>query len=191
MRIKLFRLMVRNAVEFAAIFGVWYALLETLDSGQLSAATMTALILAAACAKTLFFGVENIRQLWQATALNTPYYKFMLLMLVNMWQIMASFALDFHLLYRQAKSSFAGVNETLAGAELVFEFFYYSALNFMFFGYGDITPQSIPAKLLTLSEITLAFVTVIFLLSDFISLKDSLRSGEPRRLPDSEQGPSS
>lgn len=181
MRLKLFRLMVRNGVEFAVIFGVWYVLLDLLDSGQLHAATMTALILAAAWAKTLFFGVENIRQLWQATALNTPYYKFMLLMLVNMWQIMASFALDFHLLYRQAKSSFAGVNETLDGAELVFEFFYYSALNFMFFGYGDITPQSIPAKLLTLSEITLAFVTVIFLLSDFISLKDSLRSGEPRR----------
>ena len=181
MRLKLFWLMVRNAVEFAVIFGVWYVLLELLDSGQLCAATMTAIILAAAWAKTLFFGVENIRQLWQATALNTPYYKFMLLMLVNMWQIMASFALDFHLLYRQAQSSFAGVNETLDGAELVFEFFYYSALNFMFFGYGDITPQSIPAKLLTLSEITLAFVTVIFLLSDFISLKDSLRSGEPQR----------
>jgi hypothetical protein len=181
MRLKLFWLMIRNAVEFAVIFGVWYVLLELLDSGQLRAATMTAIILAAAWAKTLFFGVENIRQLWQATALNTPYYKFMLLMLVNMWQIMASFALDFHLLYRQAQSSFAGVNATLDGAELVFEFFYYSALNFMFFGYGDITPQSIPAKLLTLSEITLAFVTVIFLLSDFISLKDSLRSGEPQR----------
>jgi hypothetical protein len=181
MRLKLFRLMVRNAVEFAVIFGVWYALLDLLDSGQLSATLMTALILAAAWTKTLFFGVENIRQLWQATALNTPYYKFMLLMLVNMWQIMVSFALDFHLLYRQAESSFAGVNESLAGAELVFEFFYYSALNFMFFGYGDITPQSIPAKLLTLSEITLAFVTVIFLLSDFISLKDSLRHGETQR----------
>jgi hypothetical protein len=178
MRLKLFRLMVRNAIEFAAIFGVWYVLLDLLDAGRLSATSMTALILAAAWAKTLFFGVENIRQLWQATALNMPYYKFMLLMLVNMWQIMVSFALDFHLLYRQAKSSFAGVNEALDGAELVFEFFYYSALNFMFFGYGDITPQSIPAKLLTLSEITLAFVTVIFLLSDFISLKDSLRHGE-------------
>lgn len=181
MRLKLFRLMVRNAIEFAAIFGVWYALLDLLDAGRLSATSMTALILTVAWTKTLFFGVENIRQLWQATALNTPYYKFMLLMLVNMWQIMVSFALDFHLLYRQTKSSFAGVNEALDGAELVFEFFYYSALNFMFFGYGDITPQSIPAKLLTLSEITLAFVTVIFLLSDFISLKDSLRHGETPR----------
>ena len=178
MRLKLFRLMVRNAVEFAAIFGVWYALLELIDAGRLSPAVTTALILATAWTKTIFFGVENIRQLWQATADNTPYYKFMLLMLVNMWQIMVSFALDFHLLYHQARSSFAGVNESLAGASLLFEFFYFSALNFMFFGYGDITPQSIPAKMLTLTEITLAFVTVMFLLSDFISLKDSLRSGD-------------
>ena len=61
----------------------------------------------------------------------------------------------------------------------MFEFFYYSALNFMFFGYGDITPQTVPAKLLTLTEITLAFVTVIFLLSDFISLKESIGAGRP------------
>ena len=193
MRLKLLRLMVRNAVEFAVIFGVWYVLLDLLDSGQLSATLMTALILAAAWTKTLFFGIENIRQLWQATALNTPYYKFMLLMLVNMWQIMTSFALDFHLLDVLQRESFAGVNESLAGAELVFEFFYFSALNFMFVGYGDITPHSIPAKLLTLSEIMLAFVTVIFLLSDFISLKDSLRYGEtPHERPaDARQRPSS
>ncbi len=45
----------------------------------------------------------------------------------------------------------------------------------MFFGYGDVTPQTVVAKALTLTEITLAFVTVIFLLSDFISLKESIR----------------
>mgnify|MGYP002778382240 CR=1 FL=1 len=54
--------------------------------------------------------------------------------------------------------------------------FYFSVLNFSFFGYGDITPQTIPAKLATLTEIVLAFLTVIFILSDFISLKDSLRA---------------
>ena len=41
---------------------------------------------------------------------------------------------------------------------------------------GPVSPQSIPAKLVTLMEVTLAFFTVIFLLSDFISLKDALRS---------------
>jgi hypothetical protein len=41
----------------------------------------------------------------------------------------------------------------------------------------------VPAKLLTLTEITLAFVTVIFLLSDFISLKESIGAG-PRKASD-------
>jgi hypothetical protein len=36
-------------------------------------------------------------------------------------------------------------------------------------------PQTIPAKVANLTEIVLAFVTVIFLLSDFVSLKESLR----------------
>ena len=42
------------------------------------------------------------------------------------------------------------------------------------------TPQTIPAKIVTMMEVILAFFTVIFLLSDFISLKDSLR-GEKKR----------
>ncbi len=41
-------------------------------------------------------------------------------------------------------------------------------------GYGDIIPQTIPAKFLTMTEILVAFTTVIFLLSDFISLKESV-----------------
>ena len=50
-----------------------------------------------------------------------------------------------------------------------------SRLNFLFFGYSDILPETVAAKIVTLSEIVLAFVTVIVMLSDFISLKESLR----------------
>jgi hypothetical protein len=75
----------------------------------------------------------------------------------------------------------AGVHEAwragLGEPRILFDCFFYSLLNFTFFGFGDITPQLIPAKLVTLMEVTLAFFTVIFLLSDFISLKDSLRGG--------------
>jgi hypothetical protein len=56
----------------------------------------------------------------------------------------------------------------------------------MFFGFGDITPQIISTKALTLTEITLAFVTVIFVLSDFIGLKESLRTRDDERLTDGE-----
>lgn len=40
---------------------------------------------------------------------------------------------------------------------------------------GLLSPAAIPAKLVTLMEVMLAFFKVIFLLSDFISLEDSLR----------------
>lgn len=180
MRLSGLYLTVRNALEFAVIFGLWRAELELIERELLSPLAMLAIVLSVAWLKTAFFGVENIRQLWRASAENMPYYKFLLLMLVNMMQIIVAFALDYHLLHKLSAESFAGVNPALDGAALVFEFFYYSSLNFMFFGFGDITPQSVPAKLLTLTEITLAFVTVIFLLSDFISLKDSIGAGRRR-----------
>jgi hypothetical protein len=166
----------RNLVEFAALFALWWALLRAIQQQWASPQALLGSVLALAAAKTLFFGIENIRQLRRASAENIPYHKFLLLMLMNVGQVITSFGLDFHLLHLLNRESFGGINEQLAGASLVFEFFYYSALNFMFFGYGDITPQTIPAKVLTLGEITLAFVTVIFLLSDFISLKESIRT---------------
>ena len=182
MRLTGLHLAIRNSLEFAAIFGIWRVQLALIERGSLTLAAATAVVLIVAWLKTAFFGIENIRQLWRASAENMPYYKFLLLMLVNMMQIIVAFALDYHLLHKLSAESFAGVNSALDGGALVFEFFYYSSLNFMFFGYGDITPQSVPAKLLTLTEITLAFVTVIFLLSDFISLKESIgrrgRDGE-------------
>ncbi len=168
-------MLLRNLIEYAALIAIWYAQWLLVQSGAASSAVLIAIVLVIAWVKTAFFGAENLRQLMEASAKNWPYHRFMLLMLVNMSQIILSFTFDFHLLESINFASFAVVQEGLSAAELIFEFFYFSALNFMFFGYGDITPQSIPAKLLVLTEITLAFVTVIFLLSDFISLKESLR----------------
>ena len=82
--------------------------------------------------------------------------------------------------YADFKSSFSAFQEFWNQAEILFECFFFSVLNFSFFGFGDVTPQSIPAKIVTMMEVILAFFTVIFLLSDFISLKDSLRSEKKR-----------
>jgi len=175
MQLSVSKAFARNTLEFALLFAVWAGQQEAVARQWLSAEWLIALVMVVAAAKTAFFGIENIGQLRRAADQNTPYHQFLLLMLMNVWQVITSFALDFHLLELLSKGSFAVINPKLSGASLVFEFFYFSALNFMFFGYGDITPQTIPAKVLTLTEISLAFVTVIFLLSDFISLKESLR----------------
>jgi hypothetical protein len=175
MQLSVPRAVTRNLFEFVLLFAVWEVQREAIARQWLSTNWLIALLMVVAAAKTAFFGVENIGQLRRAAEQNTPYHQFLLLMLMNVWQVITSFALDFHLLELLTRDSFAVIDPELTGAALVFEFFYYSALNFMFFGYGDITPQTIPAKVLTLAEISLAFVTVIFLLSDFISLKESLR----------------
>jgi hypothetical protein len=175
MQLSVPRAVARNLFEFALLFAIWYGQLQAVGQQWFAPVGLIALVLIVSAAKTLFFGIENIGQLRRAAEQNTPYHQFLLLMLMNVWQVIASFALDFHLLELMADESFAVINPQLDGAALMFEFFYYSALNFMFFGYGDITPQTIPAKVLTLTEISLAFVTVIFLLSDFISLKESIR----------------
>ena len=164
----------RNLIEFSGIVGLWIAFLEILNLGLSPGFSVPLLILISLC-KTAFFGVENIRQLAEATRCNLAYHRFMMLMLVNMIQIILSFGLDFHCLHIVNPASFSIALQSPTQFETVFEFIYVSTLNFTFFGYGDVTPQTVPAKFITITEILLAFITVIFLLSDFISLKESLR----------------
>ena len=170
-------MLIKNILEFVAILGIWGLMLAVLQQG-LSADVVLPVVILVSLTKTAFFGFENIRQLFEATRRNLPYHHFMMLMLVNMTQIILSFGLDFHCLYIVNKASFSVDLESASLFETVFEFVYYSTLNYTFFGYGDVTPQSIPAKFITMTEILLAFITVIFLLSDFISLKESL--GKPK-----------
>jgi len=169
-------MIIRNLLEFALIIAVWGFLQWWITDQDLSSWAVPVILLIS-FAKTSFFGVENIRQLFAATRCNLAYHRFMLIMLVNMTQIILSFGLDYRCLYEVSPASFSTTLTQATLSECVFEFVYFSTLNFTFFGYGDVTPQTVPAKLITMSEVLLAFVTVMFLLSDFTSLKESL--GKP------------
>ena len=166
---------VRNLVEYGAIVGWWVMLLALHTAGALPADTIALLVVLGCWVKTLFFGTENFQQLFAAARTNLPHHRFLLLMGVNASQMVLAFTLDFYLLYRVEPASFVGIAEGAGQAELLFDFFYLSTLNFSFFGYSDILPETVPAKIVNLSEVILAFVTVIVMLSDFISLKESLR----------------
>jgi Ion channel len=103
---------------------------------------------------------------------------FLMIVGINMIQVVLSFALDFYTLLKVDIACFNGIDPKFSDPELLFECFYFSALNFSYFGYGDITPANIPAKLVTLTGILLGFMTVIFILSDFITLKESISKKE-------------
>ncbi len=125
--------------------------------------------------KTAYYFGETLWHLVKATACDLAYHRFLILMAYNMAEVTFSFAIDFFCLKLIDNESFSGMAPDLAGPELLFECFYFSVLNFSFFGYGDITPAHIPAKLVMLMEVITAFSTVIFLLSDFVSMKESMR----------------
>ncbi|MEX0670144.1 MAG: ion channel [Pirellulales bacterium] len=166
----------RQATETVVILIAAGIVHELWRSGLISPSAICWLVAVLALAKTAYFFAENLQHILLTTSHEIPYHKFLALMGVNMAQITASFALDFFLLEAAKIESFSGFGAGLGEPRILFDCLFYSVLNFTFFGFGDITPQSIPAKLVTLMEVTLAFFTVIFLLSDFISLKDSLRS---------------
>lgn len=169
----------REACEIAAILAAalaingLYAQLGPGAAGWLIWVT----VIVAAC-KTLYYFAETLWHLLRATANDVPYHRFLILMAYNMAEVTVSFAVDFYCLQQLDRESFSGIAPELRGPELMFECFYFSVLNFSFFGYGDITPAHIPAKLVMLMEVITAFSTVIFLLSDFVSMKESMRQSK-------------
>jgi hypothetical protein len=128
-----------------------------------------------AALKTAYYFAETLRHLIDATAADLPYHRFLVLVSYNMSQITLSYAIDFYCLYWIDPTSLNGIEPSLAGGELMFECFYFSVLNFAFFGYGEITPAHISTKIVMMLEVVTAFATVIFLLSDFVSMKESIR----------------
>lgn len=170
----------RNLLEYLAILACWGLGIALLELGLVPSLMFQIAVLLGCWAKACFFGRENLTQLYEAARSDWSHHHFLVLMAVNMSQMILSFTFDFHLLYLANRASFAGIPDAANFWEALFDFFYLSTLNFSFFGYSEILPQTVIAKTANLTEIVLAFVTVIFLLSDFVSLKDSLRAA-PRK----------
>ncbi len=99
----------------------------------------TWIIVAVSWIKNAFFGIENLQQLLSASRQNLAYHRFMVLMFVNMTQIILHWV-GFHCLHTLQSGCFSSIPAQFSQGELVFEFIYFSSLNFTFFGYGDVTP---------------------------------------------------
>ncbi len=166
----------REAIELVAIIIFAIAILWShafLGSGYRS--LLIGLVVVGAFTKTSYYFAESLWHLVKASALDLAYHRFLLLMAYNMAEVTLSFALDFFVLQRLNPGSLSGMENDTSMPLLLFDCFYFSVLNFSFFGYGDITPMTVPAKIVMLLEVITAFTTVIFLISDFVSMKESMR----------------
>jgi hypothetical protein len=166
----------REPLEFVALFAVAAAfLMGRAALGSEAAMPLSIGVAIWAACKTAYYFAETLRHLVEATAIDLPYHRFLVLVAYNMAQITLSYGIDFYCLYQIDSTSLHGIERELRGGALMFECFYFSVLNFSFFGYGDITPAHIPGKIVMVLEVVTAFSTVIFLLSDFMSMKESMR----------------
>jgi len=168
---------IRESIEIFVILAVAASILFVADYLDDSAKPwLTWLVVVVAFAKTIYYFAESLWHLLQAAACDLRYHRFLTVMGYNMAEVTISFAIDFYCLHRLDPGSFSGILPDLVGPELFFQCFYFSVLNFSFFGYGDIIPAHIPSKIVMLLEVITAFTTVIFLISDFVSMKDSVRN---------------
>lgn len=164
----------RNLLETLTILFLAEVVIIVENANWFSNPILYALIVLLCWAKTTWFVYETSEDLKHATRKNTDYHKFLQVVGINMLQIVISFALDYYTLLKVDKACFNELTPNLNEAELLFECFYLSCLNFSYFGYGITTPADVPAKIVTLTEILLGFLTVIFILSDFVTLKESI-----------------
>jgi hypothetical protein len=173
------KLTVKELLETMVFIAAWGLLISAGQGAWLPVRSLCWVVVLWAAIKFIYFLIENGMHIVHATTKDVPYHHFLVFMAYNIGQMSLSFALDFHALYLLDAGSLNGIGEGLIGAELWFEFVFYSVLNFSFFGFGDITPATVPAKLITLMEVVLALLTVIFILGDFISIREAVKKREP------------
>ncbi len=124
--------------------------------------------------KTAYFIQFSYKKIIEISISEIAYHTFLGFMLVNISMIMLSFAVDYLCVYQVDPKSFVGIDPKFSFPELAFEFWYFSVLNFSFFGYGMIMPTTIPSKIVVMLEVLISFLSIVFILSDFVSLKESL-----------------
>lgn len=134
----------------------------------------TLVIMLISLAKVLSFVVQSVRQINHVIDKNVAYYRFLIFMLFNVIAVVISFGVDFFCLYLVNPSNFTGLSASLTTPRLVFEFVYLSMLGFNNLGFYDVTPVGVPPKVLVAVEILVYYFAIILILSDFITLRDSV-----------------
>jgi len=103
----------------------------------------------------------------------TAYHIYLIYIAANAILIITSFGSDYfalHIIQPEAFEGMAGVGNEF---EVFFKMFYLSLLLFTNLGVADIVPATTQAEVLVMSEGIIAFVSLIFMLSDYTTLRES------------------
>ncbi|MEI1278169.1 ion transporter [Leptospira venezuelensis] len=162
-----------TSIEYILILSLGISLIY-LDEIEFSGLEIKYLILILAGFKSCYFFIKGFRRISEFSNLDLKYYEFLVFIAFNISVIVLSFGFDFLCVYKMDISSFSGIPQNLDYPALFFKFFYFSLMIFTNIGIIKIIPESTEAEILVIFEAILSFITIIFILSDFISLKESL-----------------
>ncbi|MFL5730061.1 MAG: hypothetical protein ACJ75J_11295 [Cytophagaceae bacterium] len=129
-----------------------------------------------AIGKIYFFLIHSYKKLINISRANVTYFNFMLFVAMNIFLMVVSFCADYFCIFVIDPNSFSGVEDATTIPEQLFKFFYLSFLLFTNMGVANVVPVAIAAECMVMFEAIISFITIIFILSDFANLKDSLVS---------------
>lgn len=132
------------------------------------------ILIVLAASKSIYFVAHSFRKIEEASVTNLTYNKFLVIIMTNILLIVVSFAVDYCCLQEIDPGSFSGFNKDQSVAGLAFDLGYFSILSFTSVAYGDIVPITKAAKILTVMEVVVAYVTTIIIISNFVQIKESI-----------------
>jgi hypothetical protein len=161
-------------IKYIIVIALGFTIFYLDDQEVTSTRFNTGLVLVIAGVKlfTLFF--QSYKKIMQVIEENVAFHRFLIYMTINIAVLITSFAVDFFCLYNIDPSNLFGMPQGLSYPELFFECIYFSMLGFNNLGFYDVVPNSYATKILVMLEIMSYFITIVFILSDFISLKESI-----------------
>ena len=170
-----FMLIYKDALikNIAIVFLAWIVF-EIDDTEFLNLYYTKLLIVCLTLFKITFFFIQSILKIFEVSDKEMSYHHFLIFMGINILIIIISFTIDFICLYDVDPNSFEGIPHNVSFFTSSFELFYVSMLSFNNLGFYDVIPIGKASKILVMIEIFAYISSVIFILSDFWSLKESL-----------------
>ncbi|TGJ99177.1 ion transporter [Leptospira semungkisensis] len=164
---------IKSLLEYSVLisFGLFVIYLDEIEFSGLN---ITYLIIFLAGVKSVYFFIKGFKKISEFSELEVRYYEFLVFIAVNISMIILSFGIDYFCLFRIDPKSFSGLPIEAANTALSFKFFYFSLMIFTNIGIIKIIPETTESEILVILEAIVSFITIIFVLSDFLSLKESL-----------------
>lgn len=138
-----------------------------------SIAFVYTVILIAMFLKITYMVTQSFKSIIGIVRKGTAYHIYLLYIAANAILLVTSFASDYFTLQLAIPDSFEGVENITNEFEIFFKMFYLSLLLFTNLGVADISPNTTLSEVLVMCEGIVAFVSLIFMLSDYTTLKET------------------